>query len=113
MIQASMRCLGFGAASLLLSIGVPFGIFLFVNLPEPFRSAGLWSISLIPFASLALAMIAWANVFQALHAADGEWNPAGAQLIWGRIISALSVLMSLLLAAFFVCFMLKMFPWQN
>lgn len=113
MIRASLRCLGFGAAGLALSLSAPFGILIFINLPGPLRYAGLWSISWIPFVSLAFAVIAWANVFHALHAGDGEWNPAGAQLIWGRIMSALSVLISVLLAGFFVCFMLKLFPWQS
>ena len=62
---------------------------------------------------VTFSVLAWVNVFRAESAAHGEWNPAGAQLIWGRALSALGVLVSMLLAVFFVCVILKLFPWQQ
>ncbi|HWF19220.1 MAG TPA: hypothetical protein VG754_08130 [Verrucomicrobiae bacterium] len=113
MIQCSLRCLAFGAASMALTLGLPFAVGLVINLPPPFRDDGLLAICWIPVVSFTFSLLAWMNVFHAQSAAHGEWNPAAAQLIWGRVFSAIGVLMSLVSAGFFFCFLLKLFPWQG
>lgn len=111
MIRASLRCFGFGVASAALTIWLPFAVILVLNCPASNREPGLFALSWIPVASLTFSMIAWSNVFQAQSASHGEWNPAFAQLIWGRILSALGVLISVLFVILFVAAILGQL-WQ-
>lgn len=108
MIRCSLRCLGFGAASAAVTLASPIAVLLILNLPSAFQKTVVLALSWLPLAGLALAFVSWTNLFQARNAAQGEWNPAAAQLLWGRILSALGVFISMLLLFFFVCAMLKL-----
>jgi ABC-type proline/glycine betaine transport system permease subunit len=113
MIQASLRCLGFGAASTALMFGVPCAVIVVMNLPSPFRETGLLAVCWLPFVGVTFSVVAWSNLFQAKRAAHGEWNPAASQLLWGRILSALGLLISMVIACFYVGLLLGIFPWQD
>jgi hypothetical protein len=102
-IECSLRCLGFGGASAVTMLAAPLDVLLIANLPHSARNAAVFGTLWIPLLGFIFSSIAWKNVLEAHRASHGEWNPARAQLIWGRFFSASGILISLLLLFFFSC----------
>ena len=103
MIRGSLRCLGYGTASAAMTLGVPIAAALVLNVHHGLRVMMMLVTLWIPLGSILFATVSWVNVMRAQKAQREEWNPAARQMLWGRVLSALGVLISLLLIGFFIC----------
>ena len=112
MIQHSLRCFGFGVASALPMLLAPLVVVLVANVHASHRLAAIVSTCPIPLISLMMAVKASANHRMARVASSGGWNPARLQLLWGRVLSGLGILGSMLLLFFFFGVLTNLFTWQ-
>ena len=112
MIQHSLRCFGFGLGSVLPMVLAPLVVALVANVHPSNRALAIVSTLPIPLISLMMAVKAWADHRKARTASNGEWNPARPQLLWGRVLSGLGLLGSMLLLFFFAGVLMNLFVWQ-
>lgn len=109
MIQHSLRCFGYGVASALAMLLAPLAVVVVANVHASNRAAAIVCALPLPFISLLMAVKASSDHRKARIISSGEWNPARPQLLWGRALSALGILCSLLLLFFFAAAWINFF----
>ena len=112
MIRHSLQCHGYGVASALPMLLAPIAMVLVANVHASNLAAAMIVTLPIPLISLAMAFRASMSHHQARIAGSDEWNPARSQLLWGRVLSALGILCSLLLLFYFAGVQMKIFDSQ-
>lgn len=102
-IEHSLSCFRFSVASLMPLLVIPVAVPLVKNVAHSNLGIVIGIFGWAPLASIIFASLAWSHFHQARAASLGEWNPARKHLACGRIFSSIALLLSVLLALFFVC----------